>query len=683
MLVVLFACSIPHRVIGQLPTGSGHDVDQYGPVLPAIAPLGAGSGMAVDVKGDYAYFIGEGTLSIIDLSDPSKPEILGKLDGLGTTRQIQVREGVAYIVSRSDGMFIVDVSNPRLPALLSRYDSIEFATGLAIGGDVAFLACRLYGVELVDISNPRKPTHISVSRTGVSQSVTYSNGFMYVGVWGEMMVVVVDVRDPWNPVITDKLRLDGYGDGVAVYDGHLYAATGQHSRAKPDDKPGDPGFGAGHGLEIYSLIDPARPRLVSRTKFPKEYHTDSHLWSVRVANDHAFVADNYNGLFVLNVSDPAGPTFVGQHQLPYYEKRKGPHVVTGLAVAKDHILIASGSTEGRVISAHGIATTIDDYEERSLFIGPMPTDRETDGYQAYPMGGQVYSVTVDGDLAYVAAGQGGFHIVSVSPKFERVYVEPTKDRVLDVYARGDYVYVAEGTQGLAIWRKAARGRLALVGRYEVEGEFVRQVVVSESGDLATLIVGAHSIQIVDVQDPGSPVLVFREHGQGILTGDNIIDSLSSNGVAGVFWHKSGHYHKPTDRIRWYDLESLESISLLEETSLGRIKTANGVASMDGLILVVGNGGYRIVDELERGDFRSIPLRKAPGVSLIGKPTVYRDRLYVSHRAGGEIEVLDIQEFDQPKRIKTIITRGNPSRIVPHGNQLLIPGGYEGLLIYDL
>ena len=212
-----------------LEVGVGHDRDKFGPVLPAIAELGSVTGMAVDIDGDFAYLIGNGVLTVVDIQQPSKPRIVSRLQNLGTNRQIVVREGLAYIVSRGDGMFIVDVSDPSQPELLSTYDSVEFATGLAIGGDVAFLACRLYGVELVDISDPENPEHISLSRTGVSQSVTYADGYIYVGVWSEMEVVVVDVRDPWNPQITDRLRLDGYGDGVAVYEGHLYAATGQHS----------------------------------------------------------------------------------------------------------------------------------------------------------------------------------------------------------------------------------------------------------------------------------------------------------------------------------------------------------------------------------------------------------------------------------------------------------------------
>ncbi|MDA0346456.1 MAG: hypothetical protein O3C20_03535 [Verrucomicrobia bacterium] len=682
-LFLLFATSSIFGDPSFLPVGEGHDLETYGPVLHGIAELGSGPGLSIDVQDNFSYSVGDGILTIVDVSNPSAPKVVGRLENLGITRQIQVRDDIAYIASRGDGLFIVDISDPSQPSLLANYDTIEFATGLTLGGDVVFLACRLYGIELVDISDPRNPQHLGVARTGVSQSAVYSNGYLYVGVWGEMKVVVVDVHDPRSPTIVDQLPLDGYGDGVAVYEGHLYAATGQHSRAKPGEKPGDPGFGTGHGLEVFSLYEPAHPQLVSRTKFPREDHTDSHLWAVRVTNDHAFVADNYNGLFVLNISDPARPTFVGQHQLPYNEERKGPYIVSGLSVIKNHVLITSPYIDARVIAAPGIASALTDQSGEQPEIGSRVMDRNTEDYRAYYLGGQVYSAVLDGDIGYVAAGQGGLHVVQVWPEFKRLRHIPTKDRVLDVYIRNNFIFVAEGTAGLAIWRIKAEGELSLIGRYPTEGEFSRQVIVPESGEFAILMVGPHSIHVVDIQNPENPKRVFREYGQGILTGDNIADGLFSNRYAGVYWHKSGNYHKPNDRIRWYDLRKNSGAAYVSETTLGRIQTANGVAVVGDKILVLANGGYRLIDQLEPRKLQSIDVIKVPGTSLIGKPTVDGDRLYVSHRAGGEVWLLDIKDFEHPRLIDQFVTSANPARVVPHPHCLLIPGGYEGLLIYEL
>lgn len=680
-LISILLSSCP--LLGQseyIDAGRGHDVDRYGPHLPAVAEIGSGPGMAVDIEGDYAYLIGEGTLTIASIENPKEPVIVGQLDDLGTTRQIQVRDGIAYIVSRGDGMYIVDVSDPIRPVLLSKYDTIEFATGLALGSDIAFLACRYYGVELVDISDPESPEHISVSRTGVSQSVVYADGFAYVGVWAEKVVVAVDVRDPWNPVVTDKLELDGYGDGVAVYKGHLYAATGQHSRASPDDKPGDPGFGTGHGLEIFSLADPAHPRFVSRTKFPQDDHTDSHLWAVRVSNDHAFVVDNYNGLFVLNVSDPARPIPAGQHQLPYFEPRNGHAVVSGLAVTEDRVILTSPYRDARVIDAQGLAGGDSDWTGKTVPVGPRRTERVNEEYTSNYLGGQVYGLVTDGDRAYVAAGQGGLHVVKWKPEFKSVRQQETEDRVMDVAIRKDMRFIAEGMRGLGIYREDSDGELVLVGRYDTLGESANRVVVPEGTHYAVLVVGPHSIHIVDINDPSKPVKALREHGQGILTGDNIANGLFAGRYVGVYWHKSGHFHKRTDRIRWYDLKMSGGPGYVQETTLGRISTANGVEVVGDQLLVVGHGGYRLLSALDTRPPDMQKVIKVTGQDIIGKPTLSGDRLYVSHRAGGEIWEIDISDFDNPQLVEKFVTAGNPGRIVVHEDALLIPGGYEGLLL---
>lgn len=86
---------------------------------------------------------------------------MGRLGGLGNTRQIAVMGGIAHITAREQGLFIVDVRKPEAPVLLSHYDTVELATGIAVSGPIAYVARRNYGVELVDISDPAHCRHVS------------------------------------------------------------------------------------------------------------------------------------------------------------------------------------------------------------------------------------------------------------------------------------------------------------------------------------------------------------------------------------------------------------------------------------------------------------------------------------------------------------------------------------------
>lgn len=95
--VYLIVCLIPlaSGAAPNLETGAGHKIETYGPVLPAVAQLGVGAGLSVDIEGNYSYSVGNGVLSITDISNPITPKVVGKLEDLGTTRQIQVRDDIA------------------------------------------------------------------------------------------------------------------------------------------------------------------------------------------------------------------------------------------------------------------------------------------------------------------------------------------------------------------------------------------------------------------------------------------------------------------------------------------------------------------------------------------------------------------------------------------------------------
>lgn len=110
--------------------------------LPIVADAGIGPTIDVTIDGHIAYAIGKGALRILDISVPTKPKVLGKIEGLGSTRQIAVKDGIAYVGSREDGAFIIDVKDQANPKLLSHYDSVEFATGVKVSGNILFLALR-------------------------------------------------------------------------------------------------------------------------------------------------------------------------------------------------------------------------------------------------------------------------------------------------------------------------------------------------------------------------------------------------------------------------------------------------------------------------------------------------------------------------------------------------------------
>jgi hypothetical protein len=656
----------------------GPTADPFGKRLAISRDAGVGPVMDVAVSGDHAYAIGRSSLHVLDISEPAMPRPVSRLPGLGSVRQIEVQGTVAYVTSRQDGLHVIEVSDPKKPRRLAHYDTIEFATGIDLAGDILFVACRHYGVELIDVSDPKKPVHISTIRTGEAQSVTVRNQYLYVGVWATSEVVVVDVSQPRQPKITARVPLDGYGDGVDVKGDHLYAATGHHSRETPRRKPGDPGHGHGHGLEIFSLQDPANPKFVSRIKFPPLYEIGNDMWGVTVTGDHAFVADTYNGAFVVNVADPHQPIIVSRCQLPQVKERGSAGFVGGLTLVQDHVYLAGGYTDLHVVPVSGVARRpLAEANESPVLGKPGDNPDARIQYHRYRPAGQVHGVALlKNDRALVACGSAGVHVITIHPEIRRLSVLETEGFATDVAVSGNRVYVAEGTGGLSICEISEDGQgLRRLGRHRIRGRAVRQVEAPGSRPHILIQSGANRFSILDVTDPQNVATVLDEARHGLLYGDQMMRGLTRDGHTCVFWHVSG--------LHWYNLNGDPAPAFSGDNYPERIGSSNGLTTFREKTFATVRGGYLLLERNESRAATEIAVR-IPGSRRIhlGAPTIVGDRLFTANRASGTITIADLSDPAKPKLIRQFDTPGNPSRIAVDNRTVLIPNGNQGLLVID-
>ena len=198
--------------------------------------------MDVAVAGEHVLAIGQGELRVLTTAPEGKPALVGKLRGLGNTRQIAVARGQAFITAREDGLFIVDVSEPAMPKLVHHYDTAELATAIAVSGDVAAVGNRFAGIELLDVSTPAEPRHLSTIRVGEVQSLVFHGTWLYAGTWSEKAVAVIDVSNPWKPALVKTVPLDGRGDGLDVSGilargGHRPSCAQQRQPPSPAMRP--------------------------------------------------------------------------------------------------------------------------------------------------------------------------------------------------------------------------------------------------------------------------------------------------------------------------------------------------------------------------------------------------------------------------------------------------------------
>jgi hypothetical protein len=319
-----------------------------------------GATWAVAVQGNYAY-VGEGPrLTILDISNPASPTVVGKTDPLPEiVYGVAVAGGYAYVADYY-GLRIVDVSDPSNPREVGSYDTPGYAVAsdVAVAGGYAYLADTYAGLYVVDVSDPSNPTEVGfydtpeyAGATGVAVAGRYA--YLADGFAG---LRIVDVSDPSNPTEVGLCDTPGYAEGVAVAGDYSYVADTYA------------------GLRVVDVSDPSNPTEVGF------YDTPGSAIGVAVAGNLAYVADNWKGLRVVDVSDPSNPREVG-----FYDT---PGSAIGVAVAGGYAYVADG--EGGMFILRYTGVVVNNPPNQPIGLSQF----KSDGVTSIPFGGTTDESTV-------------------------------------------------------------------------------------------------------------------------------------------------------------------------------------------------------------------------------------------------------------------------------------------------
>ncbi|MEE9296589.1 MAG: hypothetical protein V3W34_16720 [Phycisphaerae bacterium] len=313
------------------PTGNVEVFDITNPlgvVSLGIAPIAVSDFAAMAIVGDLLY-VGTGVwccqaqLRIYDLtSDPLNPVLLGSVDNVGgeSTTALDVEGSlVGWTVEHTDGSYslqIVDVSVPQSPFVVGSYNNGAGAgAGLVdvkLSGSYAYVAnssspqdwAFANGLMVFDIAtDPTNPTVVGTFKTHASvQGVEVVGDRAYLHDAGEGLIIL-DVSDPANPV-----RLGNY---------HSPAALRQMT------KDGDLLYvaDAWNGFTVLDVSDATQPEVVSvylaehveafDSCADMSYPLGIDAYGIDIKNNTVYLAAGHLGLEVIDVVDPANPTFIG------------------------------------------------------------------------------------------------------------------------------------------------------------------------------------------------------------------------------------------------------------------------------------------------------------------------------------------------------------------------------------
>ena len=668
-------------------------------------------GMAVALDG-ARLFAGAGpTLYALDVSYPLHPRLLGSLNGFDNLRQIRVRGDFAYVVSRETGLRIVDVSAPARMRLRSRYDTVEMATGIEAVGDVAFVSERIYGVEAVDVRDPDNPAHIALRKTFESQSCRYRDGFLFSGEWGCGEVTVFDARDMRGWRIVGKAELGGHGDGLELDGNLLFCSTGHHSLHRGIE--GDEARGRGRGLDIFDIADPANPRHVARVDFPRFLPHEDDYWTVRTANGWAFCCDSHNGLFAVDVRDVSHPVVRDRLCIPDSSRDWPSGAISSLEVGEGCLYMTSRPGGLYVVPVEGVhpqprptgkAPEGAGYREKygegaerqqacnSKNAPSEPRPGRSHSFHVYrpAAAGQARAVAVRGDVAYVAFGDAGLHVLRLSEDgFEPLGELPGARRVTDCCLAGDRLLVAEGLDGYALYDLSSPANFREVARRPGAGTAgsvafwcwaptPRHIALSARD-------GSYAFyRLADFADPAArPAVLDRACSWDRYPADR----AAGNGAYPVIYPYAG--------VAWMDLSGdvpriVRDAFGAEGTAVVRTAGFSGTAAAAPVVTDQRNGVCRLGDRflctvsdgyvLLSPDGSATPWRRLGPDGHRGAPRTDGRLVLLTERSGRRATVWDFADPEAPRLLRDYGLAGNPDLGAFWRGRALIPAGHQGLLM---
>jgi hypothetical protein len=470
---------------------------------------------------NHAYVYLGVAIRIYDLTDPRRPVRLGLFRSGHEDRieRMEVHGDFAFLATSSrlneqgvliarGGLEIYDVRDPSRPVAVGRYEGADSLYDIEIVGDHACVVGvlernpRTLGMQILDVSEPSHPLLVSrLESGGFPRALRVVGDYAYLDVGG--LPEVIDVRDPARPMRIERAKLAN----------HASASTEvRHSigASRTIDVAGNYAYLADEteGLAIVDVSTPLRPLSIG------SYGLGGFAPRIQLVGSRAYFATAQDGFAVLDVEEPVAPVRLGQVPLSGEFQ-----VVDNLA------LMAAYSGDLQVLGLNDRTDPIRIWGRD--YVGPDPSDVQVVGTYAYlaagPAGLNVIDVShpqhptwmgrystpqaskldVEYPYAYLAAGTNGIMVVDVSqpmsPALITSHLTPGSATEIDV--AGGHIYVATD-RSLEVLETRPSGQVRHVGSMQGAASGV-----AVHGRFAYVAAGPEGLVTLDVADPSTPLRI--------------------------------------------------------------------------------------------------------------------------------------------------------------------------------
>jgi len=297
----------------------------------------------LSVNENFCYAMSDDSLFVINIENPTTPEILGSYSYFGSclsyennllavtkdyndyetpvgigffsvddlqqislandfitdkAKEVFTEGNYAYVANGYNGMRIIDVADPTNPLTISDCLDGIYVAEIIVENDLAYVRSST-GLKIVDVNNPELPFTIGdynhpVVSVDLSFSIEKYNNYVYIGGDAFWDLDVIDVSDPANPLYAGLIDVYDWSPDIEIFDEHLYVA------------------GYWGGMQIFDLIDPVNPPMIG-------YHPLAIAIKIAVGENMAFVGgvvdpNSNGGIEIFDLSSINDPIHIGTYQ---------------------------------------------------------------------------------------------------------------------------------------------------------------------------------------------------------------------------------------------------------------------------------------------------------------------------------------------------------------------------------
>ncbi|WP_169816857.1 LVIVD repeat-containing protein [Kangiella sediminilitoris] len=543
----------------------------------------------------------------------------------------------------------------------------------------------------------------SISTDGVVRDMLIEGDYLYIAD-GSGWMRVINVRNPANPKLSGKVRLNSEIKSIHFHDNNIYIAagwTGIHiinvsNAEKPilvnTYKSGgyvldivvakNTGFiaaGQDHGLQIVDLADLSNPKLLS------SHEISGSAAGIDSNGEYAYVVnmdDEEPGLHIFDVTVREKPVKIAVQPLIYGAERvrlEG-NMVYVAGVANDAGLIVidvSNPEKPKKMGSWWDSTcsesvTIDNqiaylaHGDQGLEILDVRDPNDPSVIKHFSAAGRVRGVDTQGQLAFVANGYRGLKIVDVSNHANPVDLSELKTyRALDVDVAGPFAHVADDWAGYKLIDISNPKAPKLVAELDTPG-YAEDIFVLQN--MVYIADGEGGLRILDLSDPSSPKEVSSVPVEGgyayevYVAGDF---AYLAAGEAGLLEINVSNPKRPIVYSQYkLDNKKFEVRGVAVEGS--RVYVAGGYTGMTILDISIPSE-LRLVGRFETK-------KRANNVSVVNNKAYLVD--------SDHIRVIDVSQPSLPKEIDDHPVPASAAKIHSSLKGVFVAGMESGLLIFE-